>query len=65
MGRFTLQRDALPLLRDRPLGPGECRRVGFVFLCPEDAVPAIEAAGRFWLWKGRFVGEAIVVPSAR
>ncbi|WP_175518153.1 hypothetical protein [Sphingomonas sp. OK281] len=53
--------DALPLLRDQALEPGECRRLGFVFLSPQEAVAAIEKAGRFYLWEGRFVGEATVV----
>lgn len=53
--------DALPLLRDRPLEPGEHRRLGFVFLSPEEAVAAIKKAGRFYLWEGRFIGEAAVV----
>jgi hypothetical protein len=53
--------DALPLLRDEPLLPGERRRLGFVFLSPDEALSAIRAAGRFYLWEGRFVGEAEVV----
>ena len=53
--------DALPLLRDAPLFPGETRRVGFVFLSPEEAVAEIAKAGHFYLWEGRCVGEAIVV----
>lgn len=53
--------DALPLLRDQALEPGECRRLGFVFLSPQEAVAAIENAGGFYLWEGRFIGEATVV----
>lgn len=53
--------DALPLLRDVPLGPGERRRLGFVFLSGEEAAEALRKAGRFYLWEGRFVGEAVVV----
>jgi len=53
--------DALPLLRDQALEPGECRRSGFVFLLPQEALAAIANAGRFYLWEGRFVGEATVV----
>lgn len=55
--------DALPLLRDQALEPGEHRRLGFVFLSPLEAVAAIEKAGRFYLWEGRFIGEAMVVPN--
>jgi len=54
--------DALPLLRDEALHPGEARRLGFVFLSGQEAVDAIKEAGRFYLWEGRFIGEATVVP---
>lgn len=48
-----------PIL-DEPLKPGEDRaKVGFVFLVPEGA-DALRSAGRFYLWEGRFVGEAAV-----
>jgi hypothetical protein len=53
--------DALPLLRDDPLLPGQRRRLGFVFLSPDDALPVVREAGRFYLWEGRIVGEADVV----
>jgi hypothetical protein len=53
--------EALPLLRDQRIYPGESRRLGFVFLSPEDAVKAVKEAGRFYLWEGRFIGEATVV----
>ena len=53
--------DALPLLRDQPLYPGESRRLGFVFLTPEEALSTINEAGRFYLWEGRYIGEATVV----
>ncbi len=52
--------DALPLVGDEPLLPGETRQLGFVFLSQEEAVPIMRQAGRFFLWEGRFVGEAIV-----
>lgn len=51
--------DALLLLRS-PLFPGETRQIGFALLTPEDAVPAFGTAGIFYLWDGRFIGEAIV-----
>jgi len=54
---------ALLLLRDQALEPGQCRRLGFVFLSPQEAIAAIEEAGRFYLWEGRFIGEAVVVPN--
>ncbi|RVT91186.1 hypothetical protein EOD43_16870 [Sphingomonas crocodyli] len=55
--------DALPLLRDDPLRPGESRRLGFVFLSRDEAIAAITRAGRFYLWEGRVIGEATVVPN--
>lgn len=52
--------DAWPVL-DEPLQPGEKRAgVPFVFLSPEGA-EAIRKAGHFFLWEGRFIGEAAVV----
>ena len=52
--------DALPLIGEEPLLPGETRQLGFIFLSHEEAVPVLRTAGRFFLWEGRFVGEAIV-----
>jgi len=53
--------DALPLIGEHPLTPGQTRRLGFVFLSHEEAVPRMRAAGRFYLWEGRFIGEATIV----
>jgi hypothetical protein len=53
--------DCWLLLGDTPLAPGEKRRVGFVFLHPAESVEALRKAGTFYLWEGRFVGEAVVV----
>ncbi|MBF7010463.1 hypothetical protein QUC32_12335 [Novosphingobium resinovorum] len=53
--------DALPLLRDEPLHPGEDRHLGFVFLSGQEAADALKEAGHFYLWEGRFIGEATVV----
>jgi hypothetical protein len=47
-------------LKDEPFEPGTERRVGFVFLT-EDGAQAMKRAGRFFLWEGRFVGEAKVI----
>ena len=52
--------DGWPLLGDEPINPGESRRLGFVFLAPE-GLEAISRAGSFYLWEGRFIGEATVV----
>jgi hypothetical protein len=50
------------LLLDEPLHPGHTRRVGFVFLHRESVKVMLEAR-RFFLWEGRFIGEATVVES--
>ena len=51
--------DARLQLGDEPFAPGTERRVGFVFLSPEGA-ETMKRAGRFYLWEGRFIGEAQV-----
>lgn len=51
---------ACPLLGDEPMQPGETRRVGFVTLSPKSA-EMLSSSGRFYLWDGRFIGEAQVV----
>jgi hypothetical protein len=52
--------DARLQLNDEPFYPGTERRVGFVFLSPEGA-ETMRRAGHFYLWEGRFIGEATVV----
>ena len=52
--------DARLQLGDEPFAPGTRRRVGFVFLWPEGA-KTMKRAGHFYLWEGRFIGEAQVV----
>jgi hypothetical protein len=52
--------DGYPLL-ERAMMPGERRRLGFVFLCGEEAVQALGSNDRFYLWEGRWIGEATVV----
>ena len=42
-----------------PLHPGQERRVGFAFLYPETE-DILREAGHFFLWEGRFIGEATV-----
>lgn len=51
--------DCLPNLT-KPLSPGESRRVELHFLSGE-AVETLRRAQTFFLWDGRFVGEATVV----
>ena len=55
--------DGWPLLGDTPLAPGEKRRLGFVFLRPQPTINVLRKAGTFYLWEGRFIGEAVVVQS--
>ena len=52
--------DGWPLL-DSPLAPGDRRRVGFVFLCGDEAATVLAKAGKFYLWEGHFIGEATVI----
>ena len=52
--------DACPQVGDEPMLPGETRKVGFVTLSPESA-DVLARNGRFYLWDGRFIGEAHVV----
>lgn len=52
--------DGWPQLGDEWMNPGETRRVGFVFPFT-DAADILKAAGKFYLWEGRFIGEALVV----
>lgn len=54
--------DARLVFGDEPILPGEQRRVGFAFLTREGA-RTIAEAGHFFLWEGRFVGEANVYES--
>jgi len=58
----TLQEgyDGWPLL-ETPMEPGERRKVGFVFLSGQEAADLFRKAGTFYLWEGRFVGEAVVI----
>jgi hypothetical protein len=53
--------DGWLLLGDTPFKPSSSRRVGFVFLSGEEAAEIMRKAGTFYLWEGRFVGEAVVV----
>ena len=46
------------LLGEPPLALGESRRVGFVFLSGKEAVDALTAAGKFYLWENGLFGEA-------
>ena len=49
------------LLLDAPLAPGDSDRLGFVFLSGDEAAAAFRKAGVFYLWDGKFVGEAKVI----
>jgi hypothetical protein len=56
--------DGYPLV-DRPMMPGEERRVGFIFMSGREAVKALSAAERFYLWEGKLIGEARIVRYGR
>jgi hypothetical protein len=43
------------------MNPGETRRVGFIFPFADDAWSILKRAGKFYLWEGSFIGEALVV----
>jgi hypothetical protein len=48
------------LILDEPLHPGQARRIGFVFLHRASVNVMLEAR-HFFLWEGKFIGEATVV----
>jgi hypothetical protein len=52
--------DGYPVLGSEMM-PGERRRVGFVFLSGPNAVEALASSEPFYLWEGRFIGEAQIV----
>ncbi|MCJ8157934.1 hypothetical protein [Sphingomonas sp. LaA6.9] len=52
--------DARLQIGNEPFSPGTSRQIGFVFLTPAGA-DAIKQAGHFYLWDGRFIGEASVI----
>jgi len=54
--------DGWPLLGDTMLEPGQGGRFGWMFLSGAEAADRMKAAGRFYLWEGRIIGEAVVVP---
>jgi hypothetical protein len=55
--------DCLVLMGEPALNPGERRRVGFAFVSGLKAADIMRAAGKFYLWEGRFIGEAVAVTS--
>ena len=55
-------RDCRILLDGKRLLLGQPCKVGFVFLSPDSAA-IFKAAGRFYLWEGKLIGEAVVLPT--
>jgi hypothetical protein len=55
--------DGWPLLGDTVLAPGESCRVGYIFSNGQKAIEALSVNGKFYLWEGRLIGEAIIVQS--
>jgi hypothetical protein len=53
-------RDCRVLLDGRSIAPGESARVGMIFLSPDSAA-LFRAAGKFYLWEGGIICEAIVI----
>jgi len=53
--------DCRILLNGASIAPGETRRLGFIFLSGEEAAAIMRKAGKFYLWEGGIIGEAIVV----
>jgi hypothetical protein len=53
--------DGYPLLASEMV-PGERRLLGFVFLSGAQAVSALRSCERFYLWEGRCIGEAEIIP---
>jgi hypothetical protein len=59
--RYRFGHNGWPQLKE-PLVPGDSRRLGFVFLLSgKESADALRKAGTFYLWEGKFVGEAVVV----
>lgn len=56
--------DAWPILGVTPLLPGDRRRLGHIFRT-EDGLERMKAAGRFFLWEGKVIGESVVVEVPR
>lgn len=54
------RREVQMQLGEEPFTPGTERRVGFRFLTAE-GLREMKEAGHFYLWGGRFIGEATVV----
>jgi len=52
--------DGYPLLQGE-MKPGQRLRLGFVFLSGREAALALSSFQRFYLWEGRFIGEAEIV----
>ena len=46
---------------EQPLQPGKTRRSRLVFLSGKKAADIMRAAGKFYLWEGRFIGEAVAL----
>ena len=59
--RYRFGHDGWPQLTD-PISPGDQRRLGFVFfISGKESADALRKVGKFYLWEGIFIGEAVVV----
>ena len=52
-----------PLLGNTIMSPSETRYLGLWFMNREEAELTLQKAGKFYLWEGGFIGEAIVRPN--
>lgn len=55
--------DAYPLLGSSSMSPSQTQYLGLWFMNREDAEPEFRKAGKFYLWEGGFIGQAVVRPS--
>lgn len=53
--------DGWPQFGDTDMGAGETRDVGIVFLSGKRAADFFLQSGKFYLWEGRFIGEAVII----
>lgn len=52
--------DGCPVLEEGDkIEPGETRKLNMVFLSGVEAASSLSAAGQFYLWDGRIIGEAV------
>ena len=53
--------DCIIQVGETPLAPGERRRLAFAFLSGQKAAAIMKGVPMFYLWEGKFIGEAVTV----